>query len=154
VEGVDYRTQAPGGHLFLEFLLKTLEALMVFVDDSDVFLEDDVLSRSGPDYLTEPPQVGWFPVCPSRIAHVVPQEKGFEAVFGGLESSDDIRAGPTPVANGLVLHGRDRARGEIPRTHQPGQLDSGAPVGFAPVARLFGNQRGGDPPAAVTFLVR
>ena len=113
LERVDHRVEAPGFDLVLEFLFETLEAFGVFVDRSDIFLEDDLLRRGGTDHLAEPSQVGRAPGGPARIADIVAQQEGFETKLGGLEITDGIFTSPAEVADGFVFHRGDIDGGEI-----------------------------------------
>jgi hypothetical protein len=73
------------------------------------------------------------PIGLARIANVLAQEKGFEAILGGLEVTETIFTGATQIAHGFVINLGDGDGGEVARTHQPGQLAGIAAVGFAPV---------------------
>jgi hypothetical protein len=98
LERLDHRLQAPGFDLLLQFLLQSLEAVGVLVDRADVFLVNDLLRRGGTDHFREPPQMGWAPGGPARIADIVAEQKGFEPELGGLEIADGIFTGPAEVA--------------------------------------------------------
>jgi hypothetical protein len=119
---------------------------------ADVFLRDDWLGWRGTDDLAEPPEVSRTPGGPACIPDVLSQEKRFEAKLRGLEIVDSIFTRPAPVTNRFILHLGHVDRGEVPRAHQAGQFDGVSAVGFDPVARLFGNQGGGDDPADIAFF--
>ncbi len=57
-----------------------------------------------------------------------------------------------PLAAGFSVEGGAIHRGEVPGAPQPGQWPSVPPVGGAPVARLCGQQGGGDDPAAIAWV--
>jgi hypothetical protein len=139
-------------HLVLEFLFEPLKTFAVFRHRPDVFLEDDWLRGRGTDDLTEPSQVSWDPGRLARIADIVAQEKGFETMLGRLKIAQRIFPGTAQVADSFVLDLGDIDRREISRAPQAGQLDSGTPVRFDPIACLLGAERGGHNPADVAFL--
>ena len=138
----------------MEFLFQTLQTFGVFVDRPDVFLEDNLLGRGRTDHLAEPAQVGRAPGGPACIADIMSQQKGFQPKLGRLEIPDGVFTRPAQVADRFIFDLGNIDGGQITRAHQPGQLDGVTAVGFDPVARLFRNQRGGDDPADMAFLVR
>jgi hypothetical protein len=71
LEGLDYRVQAPRLHVILQCLCETLEAFGVFGNGMDICLQDDWLCRCWADHFREPPELGWAPVSPSRVADIV-----------------------------------------------------------------------------------
>jgi hypothetical protein len=117
-----------------------LESLDLFVDCLDVFLEDNLLRRCGPDNFREPSEVGRAPDGPARIGDVMSEPEGFETELGRFEVPQDIFAGSGEIANGFIFSRGNVDGCEITRAHQAGQLHSVPAVGFNPVARLVGNQ--------------
>ena len=152
LERVNHRAEPPGGAPLVEFLGKTLEPVGVLGDCPDLCLEDDWLGWGGTDDLAEPAQVRRAPGGPTGIPDIMPQQKGFQAKLGRLEIVERLFTRPTEVTNGFVCDRWDIDRREIPRAHQPRQLDRITTVGFHAVAGLFGNQGGGDDPAELTFF--
>jgi hypothetical protein len=140
LERVNHRAEPPGCDLLVEFLVKTLEPFGVLGDRPDIFLEDDWLGWGGIDDLAEPAQVSRAPGGPTCISDIMPQEKRFQAKFGSLESVERIFTRAAQVTNGFVLDCWDIDRREIPRAHQPRQLDRITTVGFHVVAGLFGHE--------------
>jgi hypothetical protein len=140
LEGFDDGRSTPGLDRLGEFLLETRESLRVFIDRPAIFLEDHVLGRRGTDDLAEPPEVGWAPHGPAGRAKIGAQEKRVEPELGGLEITEGVFTRPSEVAKGVIVHGGDIHRGEIPRAPQAGQWHGVPTVGVHPVARLLGNQ--------------
>ena len=95
LEGLDDGLEAPGCHLRVQCVFQTLEACGLFGHGVDIFLKHNVLCRGGTDHLTEPAEMGWAPGGLARVADIVAQEKGFEAMFGGLEIAQRIFTGTT-----------------------------------------------------------
>jgi len=140
LERIYHRAEPPGDDLLLEFLRKTLEPFGVFSDRPDIFLEDDVLGGGGTDDLAEPAQVSRAPGGPTGRPDIMPQQKGFQAKRGRLQIVERIFASAAQVTHGFVFDRWDLDRREIPRAHQPRQLDRITPVGFHAVAGLVGNE--------------
>ncbi len=124
----------------MQCLFETPQAFRVFGDRTDICLKDNLLRGGGTDDLREPAEVGRAPGGPARVADIMPEQEGFEPELGRLEVPQGIFTGAGEVANGFILHPRDIDRGEIPRPHQPSQLDRVPTVGFHTVARLLGNE--------------
>ncbi len=82
---------------------------------------------------------GWAPAGTARIAHIVPEQEGFEPELGGREVPQGIFAGAGEIAHSFIFHRGDIDGGQIPRAHQAGQLDRVTTVGCHAVAGLFGN---------------
>ena len=126
----------------------------MFGDGAHIFLEDDLLRWGGTDDFTEPPEMGRAPGGPARIADILPQEKGFEAKFRGLEVADDIFTRPTQIPNGFIIDLGDVDGGEVARAHQPGQFDGISAVGFDPIPGFFGINEGATTQQTWPFFVR
>jgi hypothetical protein len=58
---------------------------------------------------------------------------------------------PAQVTHGFVFDGGDIDRGEIPGAPQAGPWDGLPTIGVDAIARLLGNQCGGDDPAVVAL---
>ena len=114
LQRLDHRIQTPRFALVLEGLFETRQAFGVFVHCPDILLNDKVLSRGGTDDCAEPAEVGWAPGGPAGIATIVPQHKGVQTKFRGLEVTDGIFPRAAQVADGFVFHRRDIDGGEIP----------------------------------------
>ena len=82
----------------------------------------------------------------------MPQSAGLETQLRCLQIPERIVPRSTQVADRFIVEGRDIDWGEVPRAHKPGQWHGVTPVGFDPVAWLFGNQGGGDDPADIAFF--
>ena len=82
----------------------------------------------------------------------MPQQEGFEPQLGRLQIPQGLFPRPTQVADRFIVDGRHIHGGEVPGAHEPGQLHGVTPVGFDPVARLFGKQRGSNHPADIVFF--
>jgi len=78
----------------------------------------------------------------ARRAKILPQEIGFEAACGGLESAQGISASAAQSPDGVVHDLWDMERRQIPRAHQAGQVDVVAAVGCAPIPGLLQQQGG------------
>jgi len=120
LEGLNYRGEAPRFDPFLEFLFQTLEACGVFGDSPHILLEDDLLGWRQTDDFREPSEMCGAPIGLARIANVLAQEKGFQAILRSFEVTDAILTGATQIANGFVIDLGDVDGGEVARTHQPG----------------------------------
>ena len=138
--------------MFLKCLLQTLQAFGVFVDRAHVCLEDTLLSRCGTDYFREPPEMGWAPGGPACVAEVVSEQKGCEPKLSRLDIADGLFTRAGEVTDGRIFHLGNIHGGEVPRAHQPSELDGIPTVGFHAVAGLFGNHGGRDHPAAMSLL--
>jgi hypothetical protein len=136
----------------VEFLFQALEALAVFGDRADVFLEDHWLSGGGTDDDREPSEVGRPPGGPAFIADILAQQEGLQVVLGGLEISNRILAGAGQVADSLVLDLGDIDWREIPGAHQPGELHRVASVRLDAVTWFLRDKRWGDHPADEVLL--
>ena len=88
---------------------------------------------------------GWPPARLPCVADILAQQEGLEPVLGGLEISDGILTSSGEIPDGLVLDLGNIDRGEVPRTHEAGQLHGIAPVGLDLVAGLLRDERGGPP---------
>jgi hypothetical protein len=82
----------------------------------------------------------------------MPQQKRFQAKLGRLEIVERIFTRAAQVTNGFVCDRWDIDRREIPRAHQPRQLDRVTTVGFHAVTGLFGNEGGRDDPADMALF--
>lgn len=81
----DNGKESPMLGLVVEFGLDALHAFVLFGDRTDIFLDDDLLSRGVADDLTEPAEMGGFPIGPSFVTNVLSEQEGLEAVLGGFE---------------------------------------------------------------------
>ena len=79
------------------------------------------------------------------------RKKAVESKRGVLEIADGICTGPREIPEGFIFHFWDIHRGEIPRAREPGQLHGVPAIGFDPIPRFFGDQRGRDDPAIIAF---
>ena len=138
--------------MILQFLFETLESFGLLMNRTDIFLKDDLLRRCGTDHLREPAEMGRAPIGPAHLPDILSQQKGFETELGVFEIAEGIFTRPGEIANGFILDLGDLDRGEITRARQAGQLHGVPAVGFDPVARLLGDQRGGHHPVIVAFF--
>ena len=122
LQGVDHGGQTPGFDVIVQFLLQTLEAVAVFADGSDIFLQDDVLRGRGTDDCREPSQVGRAPMGPARVPAIGSEQKGFETELGVFAIAEGVFTGTGEIAHGFIFDLGDRDHGEVPGTGQPGQL--------------------------------
>src|SRR5262245_18029979 len=152
LERVDAGTEAPGRHAGLEFLCEPSKTFALCGYSADVCLENDVLRGGGPDDLTAPAQGSWAPGRLPRRTDIMAQQKGFEPMLGRLELAQGICPSPAQVTEGFVSHLGDRDGRQSTGAPQTGQLERVTPICCAPIASLFGDQRGGDNPAGVAFL--
>ncbi len=152
LKGLDHRLKTPGVHRLVECLFETLQAFSVLVHRPDICLEDELLRRGRTDHFREPAQVGRTPGGPARIADIMPQQKRFEPERGGFAIPDGVFARSAQIADGFVFDLWNIDASEVPRAHEPRQLDGVTTVGCDPVARLFRNQGRGDDPALISFF--
>jgi hypothetical protein len=66
--------------------------------------------------------------------------------------ADGILTSPAQVTTGFIRNRGDVDGDEVTRAYQAGQVDGVTAIGFHPVARLVGNQRGGDDPTALALF--
>jgi hypothetical protein len=140
LERLDHRAEPPGDDRLWAFLRKTLEPFGVFGDRPDICLADDLLGGGGTDDLAEPAQVSRAPGGPTGRPDIMPQQNGFPAKLGRLKIVERLFASAAQVTHGVVFDRWDIDRREIPRSHQPRQLDRITPVGFHAVAGLCGHE--------------
>ena len=134
--------ETPLLRLFLEFGIEALEAVLLFGDSTDVFLEDDLLSGGIADDFAEPAQVGRVPVGFALVADILAQQEGLEAELGGFEVLEGVFPGAGEVTDGLIGKVGDIDGREVAGAHQAGECCGIAAVGFDAVAGLFGDERG------------
>jgi hypothetical protein len=99
-------------------------------------------------------EVSWAPGGLARIADVVPQQAGFQPKFRRLEVCDGIFTSPAPITDGSIFHSGDVDGSEISRAHSAGHLHRIAAVRLDALPSLWGDQRGGDDPAHVSFFAQ
>jgi hypothetical protein len=138
----------------LQFLLQTLEAGAGFADGSDLFLQDDVLRRGGPDDFRKPSQVGRAPSGPTGVAAIVAEQEGCETELGVFEITDGILTRTGEITHGFIFSFGDIDPGEVPGTSQTGELYGLPTISLDPIAGLFGDQRGRYHPAVVPFCAQ
>jgi len=152
LEGLDDSVSTPSFDLCLAFLFQSLESRGVFIDGSDVCLEDHWLSRGGTDDFREPSAMGRTPSGPARLADVMSEPEGFETELSRLEVSQGIFTGAAEIANGFVFDLGNGDGGEITRAHEVGPWHRVPAVGVHPVAGLLGHQGGRDDSADMAVL--
>jgi hypothetical protein len=139
----------------LQLLFEPLQACSVFGDSPHVFLEDDLLRGCGTDDFGEPTQMGRAAGSSAGIPDIAPQQKGFETNLRRLRlrmasSRARLRSRMASSSTEGIEMGVENAG-----AHQAGQLYNVAAVGFAAVARLFGEERRGVTTQQIwPFLVR
>jgi len=131
----------------LPFLVETLETVGRLRHRTDVFLQDDVLSRCRTDDVREPPQVGWAPMGPVRLADILSAQEGCETDLGIFESAERVCTRPGEGAAGFLFDLGDSDQGESAGASQAGQWHGVSAVGGEALPRFFGKQRGGHAPA-------
>ena len=89
---------------------------------------------------------------PPCVADIVPQHAGCAPSLGRVEIPEGLFPRSAQIAPGCIVDGGAIDRGAVPGAHQPGQVPRVTPVGCDPVARLFGQQGGGDDPADRAFF--
>ncbi len=151
---VDHMAQATRCDPLLEFLFETLEAFGVFVDGTDVFLTDHLLSRGRTDDLREPPERGRATGGPARIAAIVAEPAGVAAKLGRLELAAGIFPGSGAVADRFVFNRGDSDGGESPRAREAGQWHRVTAVGVDWSPAFFGIRDGATTQQLWPFLVR
>jgi hypothetical protein len=129
-----------------------LEAFGVFGDRPHIRLEDELAGGGRTDDFHEPSEMCGAPISLARLANVLAQEKGLEAILRSFEVTDAILTGATQISNGFVIDLGDVDGGEVARTPQPGQVLGLAAVGVDPVAGFVRNQGGGDHPTSMPRL--
>jgi hypothetical protein len=111
--GLDHRGQTPSVHLLVEGLFQTLEAVGVFGDGPHVCREDAWLGWRRTDHFREPPEVSRAPRDLARMAHILPEEQGFEPSLRRLAVATGLVTGATQVTTGVVFDLWDIDRGQI-----------------------------------------
>ena len=137
LEGLDDGGETPALDLLSESSLKALESFVVFSHGPDIRLEDDRLGGRGTDRVRQPAPRGRPPRGTALIPDILAQEEGLQPVLGGLAIPDRILTRAGEVADGFVLDRRDRDRGQIAGTPQPGELGGVTAIGLDAVARLL-----------------
>jgi len=122
-----------------------LDTLGVFVDGSEVLLEDDLLGRGGTDYPGEVAAVGVVLVGAADVVKAKPEKERLEAVLGALQIDEGVLAGAGEVADGLIVDSGNVDGGEVAGAQEPCELNGVATVGFDAVAGFLRDQgRGHD----------
>jgi hypothetical protein len=134
LQGLDYRLQAPGVAVLVEFLVETLEAFGMRSHSADIFLQDDLLRWCGTNHLGEPPQVSRAPIGPAGVTAILPAQKGFEPARGVFAIADGIFTGSGKLPDRVIVPLGDIDRGEILRARQPGEWHGVSAGGFDPIA--------------------
>jgi hypothetical protein len=138
----------------VECLFQARESLGVFMDGSDVFLDDHWLSRGGTDDFRAPSAVGRAPSGPARIADVRSEPEGVVTELSRLEVVQGICTGVCESANGFIFYLGNVDGGEITRAQEAGQVHRVPAVGLHPVAGLCGNQEGATTQQTWPFFAR
>jgi hypothetical protein len=108
------RAEPPRGALLVACLFQTLEPVRVFGARPDICLEDDVLGGGGTDDLAQPAPVRRAPGGPTGRADIMPQQQGFEAERGRLESVERLFPRTAQGTHSFVVDRWDRDRREVP----------------------------------------
>jgi hypothetical protein len=149
---LNHRGQASRFALGLACLCETLESFGMLLNGTDIFLQDDVLSRCGADDFRQPPEGGRAPMGPAHVTDSLSQQKGFETERGVFEIAAGICTRPGESPDGFIFHRGDRDHGESPRAGEPGQWQGVSAVGCDPIAWFGGDQSGCHDPAVVAFF--
>jgi hypothetical protein len=88
---------------------------------ADVRLEDHRLGGCSADDCHQPASRGLAPGGVARIPEILAPQERLHAVLGGLALRDRLRTRTGQGADGLVLDRRDRDRGPLAGTPQPGE---------------------------------
>jgi hypothetical protein len=105
----------------------------------DLGLANEVRRGGRTDHGSEPAPVGRTPGGLARVADILPPQQRVEPERGGLAGPHDVVASPAQVAAGFVCHSRDSDGGEVPRTHEVGQMYGVPTIGVDTVAGLLGH---------------
>ena len=119
---LDHWRQTPRCAVVLQVLLQAPKPFGVFVNRTDLCLQDDGLRWDRADHLREPPQVGRAPIGPAHVTDIVSAHEGFETARGVFASADGICTCPSQIAHGFIVDCGDRDGGEITRARQASQL--------------------------------
>ncbi len=122
------------------------------LDRPHVLLEDDWLRGRRTDDCRQPSERRRAPMGLARIAHVLSQEKGVEAIRRGVAVTETLFTGAMQISHGFVIDLGDVDGGEVARTHQPGPLAGIAAVGCDPVPSFCRHERGRDHPTGMPRL--
>ena len=106
----------------------------------------------GTDDLAQPAQVRRAPGGPTGRAESMPQQTGFEATRGRLESMKRLFPRAAQVTHSCVVDRWDRDRREVPGAPQARHLDGSTPIRCDTVAGLLRDQGRGDDPTAAAFF--
>ena len=98
--------------------------------------------------------MGRAPIGPAHVTDIRSQQQGVETALGVFAIAEGSFTRPGEIANGFILDLGDIDRGESTRARQAGPWHGVPAVGCDPVARLFGDQRGGHHPAIVAFFMK
>jgi hypothetical protein len=131
---------------------KTLQACGLCGHGLDVCLQDDLLRGCGTPDFTAPAPLGGTPVSPTGRAEIMPQQERLQMQLRCLEVSQSLFPRPPQVADGCIVDGEDRDRGEGARAPEPGQWPGIPAGGCDPVPRLFQNPGRGDDPTDVAVF--
>jgi len=113
LDGFDDRVKAPGGEVLGELGFEALEAVDLFADGTEGFLEDDLLGGGGADDFGQVAQMGVVPVGLAGVVEAEAQEERLQALFGGFEVTHGVLASAAEVANGFILDRGDVDGGKI-----------------------------------------
>ena len=97
----------------MALLGQTLPPFCVCVDRADLFWKNNLRSRGRADDLAEPPEVGRAPGDRASLAHIVPEQKGVQMHFRGLEGTESLFPRAAQVAEGCLCHWGDLDGGQV-----------------------------------------
>ena len=144
LKSFDDRVETPGCGELLQFGLEMSETFGMLRDGSDVFLENDLLSRRRADDFGEPAKMCLVPVRFSDITDVEAKEKGLEPELGGFQIGDCVLSSPAEVPDCFVFEPGDIDWVQIAGPHETGELNGIAGIGLDPIPRSSRNQGWSD----------
>ena len=137
LQRLDDRGPPPRGRELPELVGEALDTAFGFVDRVAVLLQRDVLQGEGETEVGQPPAIRSGPAGATRIAAVLPEQEGLQAMFRLGAQADRIFPCPHEIAQGFIVWRGNVDRREFAGAMQPGQGVAISSIGFDPIAAPF-----------------
>ena len=141
---------APNEVWSADFMADALWSGRRFADGIDEFLEDDLLWSARKHELGEPAPMSGIPSGSPRVANIVAQQEGFEALLSGGDVALALLPGTYDVTKRFLLGRRDVHRAGADAQCE-GEIASIAPIGLDAFAGTLRDQRGRSNQAPLTL---